>query len=1057
MSLQNRMAPAAWVLVLVAAGSLVQASGTGPEDRSYRAGIGLLNKGLHELAASELRTFLKEHPEAPEALNARYALGVCLSRTGDHGGAAAELDRVIAMHDFEFRADAMLLRSHGMIARGEDGPAAELLARLAAEYPKWEAYAAVLSLEGETLYRLGKYEDAGRVLERAVDRLGEGEGRYRAEVFLALSAAAMGEDRPAAERLASLRERNAGTVLGPTILLAEARCRHRMGETGRAGELYEQAARGGDSQVKAEAMFGLGQVARESGEPGRATEALGEVLSLKVGGRIESAARLELGRISLDAGRTDDAAKIFRAIEEKGDASLADDAAYWQAKCDLKAGRFDIAAKGFLEAAERFPSSELAPEMKFDAVSATARDGDDEEAAAAWKSWRNEYPRHALASRAAAGEAASLQRLGKYAESLRVCDELLGQRLPPEESAYVGFLRGENLFLSERYGEAEASFAALARGSEADPSVWRAAVRRGMCLLKLGRGDEAQQVLSAALVGEGDGEKTLRAAAISQLGEYSLSKEDWKSAQAQFAELARLVRGEAGEADALLREGLAVSRQGGNAEAVKLFDRAAALDPASACGMHAQFEKGQALVELGRLDEAGAAFGAVIEREKAGGTSELTPHAVRHLAAIASRSGDPKRAAELLGEIARTGDPDAAMSEAMALMAAGSFAEAESAFGSFIKEHAGHARAGKARAMRAVCVNREGRHEEAIQELAAVDAAALGQEAAGSVLYEKALALRALKRDDEAADAYRRLLEGTPSARLEAYSALDLAQLMSEKGDHGGAVKLLDRCETALRSVGPADSERIGPRARYARGICLLGLDKPREAAGVLEGLADEAIERDLGGPVASALGEALLKCGRAQDAVKVLGRAVEDATGDAAVSAALLRLGEACAAAQQWKGSDEAYTRFLEGFGSSELWFQARFGQGWARENQGRHDAAVEAYRDVVERHQGPTAARAQFQIGECLFAQKKYDAAVAELLKVDVLYSYPQWSAAALYEAGRCLAELNKTSEAVRQFDDLIARFPETSWAQLARERKGAIRPEGVPGRPREVTRAK
>src|SRR5262249_32657937 len=94
-------------------------------------------------------------------------------------------------------------------------------------------------------------------------------------------------------------------------------------------------------------------------------------------------------------------------------------------------------------------------------------------------------------------------------------------------------------------------------------------------------------------------------------------------------------------------------------------------------------------------------------------------------------------------------------------------------------------------------------------------------------------------------------------------------------------------------------------------------------------------------------------------------------------------------------------------------------------------------AYRAVVERHKGPTAARAQFQIGECLFAKKNYAEAARELLKVDILYAYPEWSAAAIYEAGRCLEKLNKPDESQAQFKQVDEKYPQTKWASLARQR--------------------
>jgi TolA-binding protein len=130
-------------------------------------------------------------------------------------------------------------------------------------------------------------------------------------------------------------------------------------------------------------------------------------------------------------------------------------------------------------------------------------------------------------------------------------------------------------------------------------------------------------------------------------------------------------------------------------------------------------------------------------------------------------------------------------------------------------------------------------------------------------------------------------------------------------------------------------------------------------------------------------------------------------------------------------------FAAYLDRFGDSELWFQAQFGVGYARENRGQQDSAMEAYRKVIDRHSGPTAARAQFQIGECLFAQKKHSGAVRELLKVDILYGYPEWSAAALYEAGRCFEELKQPEQARAQFTQVKEKYPDSEWAKLATQR--------------------
>jgi len=57
--------------------------------------------------------------------------------------------------------------------------------------------------------------------------------------------------------------------------------------------------------------------------------------------------------------------------------------------------------------------------------------------------------------------------------------------------------------------------------------------------------------------------------------------------------------------------------------------------------------------------------------------------------------------------------------------------------------------------------------------------------------------------------------------------------------------------------------------------------------------------------------------------------------------------------------------------------------------------------------------------------------------LLKVEILYSYPEWSAAALYEAGRCLERLGRQEQARSQFAQVTEKYEKTSWSAMASKR--------------------
>ena len=107
--------------------------------------------------------------------------------------------------------------------------------------------------------------------------------------------------------------------------------------------------------------------------------------------------------------------------------------------------------------------------------------------------------------------------------------------------------------------------------------------------------------------------------------------------------------------------------------------------------------------------------------------------------------------------------------------------------------------------------------------------------------------------------------------------------------------------------------------------------------------------------------------------------------------------------------------------------------------ENQRKYDDARKWYAKVTASHNGPTAARAQFQAGECYFAEGKFDKAAGELLKVEIVYAYPEWSARALYEAGRAFEAMKQIDQAKSQYSACVKKYKDTaSAAQAAKKLK-------------------
>ena len=117
----------------------------------------------------------------------------------------------------------------------------------------------------------------------------------------------------------------------------------------------------------------------------------------------------------------------------------------------------------------------------------------------------------------------------------------------------------------------------------------------------------------------------------------------------------------------------------------------------------------------------------------------------------------------------------------------------------------------------------------------------------------------------------------------------------------------------------------------------------------------------------------------------------------------ALLRLGHAYAAAKQWEPSRQAFEVLTQRFPNSPWVNEARFGMGWAQQNAGQFDPAVNSYNLVIANTANELAAKAHLQIGLCRLEQKKYGDAATSLLVVPFTFDYPDLSAAALTEAAR------------------------------------------------------
>ncbi|MEM9802779.1 MAG: tetratricopeptide repeat protein [Planctomycetota bacterium] len=85
----------------------------------------------------------------------------------------------------------------------------------------------------------------------------------------------------------------------------------------------------------------------------------------------------------------------------------------------------------------------------------------------------------------------------------------------------------------------------------------------------------------------------------------------------------------------------------------------------------------------------------------------------------------------------------------------------------------------------------------------------------------------------------------------------------------------------------------------------------------------------------------------------------------------------------------------------------------------------------------QGLLAARARIELGRLSEAKGDDEGALAEYLKVAVLYAHDEECAEALVRAGDVLARGGDEDGAAARFREVVSDYPKTEWADEARER--------------------
>ncbi|MEO1277529.1 MAG: tetratricopeptide repeat protein [Planctomycetota bacterium] len=1008
------------VVAAVSASALAQDG-----SRSLRTANGMLQRGLYDQAASEYADALRALDEPAARDEARYGLAVARFNLGQNRQALEALDRLERGSRFEFRADADVLRLH-VLMRLKDYARAADAADTAVRHRDHAAWPGTASLRIEALARAGRHAQAVQAYSSHAERIAEDNAAFRRASFFAgisqnAQARRTADHARAAEWFERAIPRRGVDELASLAMLERANALRRADLEEEAIGAYQRTMSQGSERVRPDAMLALGSLLRTRGQSDAAADLL-TTLADQHPRHEPDITQYELGLALLDDDRPREASRALDRAERSADDALQDDIAYWRAKADLRRDRPAESAERLKSALDEHRRSPLRAEMRYDLAVALQRGGETEAAADAFATYLHDHGDHAMAADALYAQASLTLEAGDTDAAAALADRFIESFPRHQLNPGARFIRGESAYRAGDHESAAGDFATLVDSADAQLAE-RARYRLGMSLHALGRSDDAMKHLRA-VVGGPQTQPEFRPALFT-LADIAFEDSRWPEAERGYGQYIEAA-GRSGPQSESATFKLALSRlrQNNLDSGIEALQQVLSSWPQGRHAAHAGFELGQALVLMGEDAQADRVLQRLIAQH---GESRFAPHAYRHLAAIASRQGDAERAADLYSLAASTGGNDMARSIAVDRARVLLNADRPNDAADILR-----GMPGVAQAWRVIALSRAGNHEDATELSDDFEVDEIGFDTNTRAIYDYALArsLIELSRETEAEPSLARAARSeSPTAP---FAALDLAELQLQRNQFAEAASLL---EPFAAATDIDDSVRAS--AAYKAAWSRYQLGEHRAVVSLLD-------NRDLGtlaGPGAMLLGESLLALKRSKEAAAQFDIALRDQSTEVDSDAALLRLGEAHAAAQDWRQSQQAYERHRREHPRSPRWYMAEFGIGWALENGKNQREAIAHYRTVADKHKGETAARAQFQLGECLFALGEHEEAVRELLRVDILHAAPKWSAAALYEAGRCFEAMSKIGEARAQYREVRERFPESPWATAAGERLAAI----------------
>jgi TolA-binding protein len=1008
--------------------------------RQYGVAVRLQNLESYDLGAQAWVKFIQQYPKDPRIDKATHYLGVCYFQDGKLDQALSTFEKVVADYPNLDLLDASYLylgvTQYNLAQAGKPelyDKAAQTLETLATKFPESKYIPDSLFYRGECFYMRQKGKEAVGLYQKLVDE--HPKHRFRADALYALGVAQeeLGEHDAAGKTYAAFLKEfpdhglatEVGMRLGETLFAA--------GQYGPAVERFQAAAGVPGFEFADWATVRQADALAQTGKHAEAAALYASVPEKFPKSEHLDRAALAGGKCYYLAGDLAQArSQLSRLLDKEGEAAA--EAAHWTAKSLLKENKPAEALAAVEKVLPKAGATPFAAQLLMDRADAVYEIPERRaESIALYAEIAQKHPNDAVVPQALYMAGFAALEKGQYDAAMKHATAFLAAHADHELAPDVMHVAAESQLLMNQHADAEKRYAELIGKypNRPDADLWK--VRRALALQLQKKhaetvaalGPVVGQLRDAALIAEA--QYLIGTSQVAQ-GEYEQSAKsleaslaaapEWRQADETRLALAQAYR----NLDQLDQAKSTVT------SLTKDFPQSQILDKA-------YYRLGEYNYVSGGYQAAAEAYQKVVDSWP---KSPLVPHALHELGCSRLNEGAADAAEQALSRLIEQYPDhalipraryargmsryqlkkyDPAVEDLQAMLASGPTGQEKS----------------DAQYLLALCQMDTGKHDQAAATFRSLLEEDPQYAGADNARYQLAWALKLQGKQDEAVEAFAKFAEDFPSSARAPEAHYHVGEAAYDRKDYAAAATAY---YTAMQQAGKSE---LGEKAAHKLAWSYYHQDNFDSAQKTFSYQRKTFPDGPLGADAVFMEAECLFRQEKYEEALAAYDQVQGLQNKDFQVLA-LLHAGQAAGQLEQWQKSLELVTKCVEQFPESPYADEALYQQGWAQQKLGKTDEALALYEKVIAAAGGgasESAARAQFMIGEIQFERKVHDEAVKSFFKVIYGYSFPKWQAEATYEAARCFEVLKKPSQAVKLYQELVQKYPDSDKVPLAKQR--------------------